>query len=72
MMTASTFMLRFGRSQTPRWLRAAMLIRAEYNRAMRAARYYDNLKSRRLAAQRGPRGGPAGIPRAVFDALYDE
>ena len=48
------------------------LIRAEYERAIRAARYYDNLKNRGRAEPRRQRMGPGGVPRAVFEALYSE
>jgi hypothetical protein len=72
MMGASFFVLRLGRSVAPRWPHAATLIKSEYNRAMRAARYYDNLKSRRPAAQREPRIAAGDIPRTVFEALYRE
>ena len=71
-MVVTSSLFRFSRSLAPRLPHTVMLIKAEYDRAMRAARYYDNLKSRSRAEPRQLRTGRGGIPRAVFEALYDE
>ena len=71
-MVVTSSVFRLSRSLTPRLPHAVMLIKAEYERAMRAARYYDSLKSRSRAEPRRLCIGRGGIPRAIFDALYDE
>jgi hypothetical protein len=72
MMVVALSVFRLSRSLAPRPPRAVMLIRAEYARAMRAARYYDTLKGRRRAEPRRLQIGPGGIPREIFEALYSE
>jgi hypothetical protein len=71
-MAVTSSVFRLTRSMAPRPPHAVMLIRAEYARAMRAARYYDSLKGRSRAEPRRVQIGPGGIPRAIFEALYSE
>ena len=72
MMAITSSLFRFSRSLVPRLPRTVTLLKAEYERAVLAARYYDNLKSRSRAEPRQLRIGRGGIPRAVFEALYNE
>ena len=71
-MVVTSPVFRLSRSLTPRLPHTVTLIKAEYDRAMRAARYYDSLKGRSRAEPRRRCIGPGGIPRAVFEALYNE
>ena len=69
MMTAFAF--RFSRSFVPRLAEMAMLIMAEYDRAMLATSYYDDRRGRDLAEPRRQSIRP-GVPREVFEAFYSE
>jgi hypothetical protein len=73
MMTVAWSRFRFSPPQVPRMLsRAVAMMRAEYERAILAARYYDTLKNRSRAESHRHRPEPGGVPRAVFEAIYGE
>jgi hypothetical protein len=73
MMAMISSRFRASRPPEPRTLPHPLaLIRAEYQRAIRAARYYDSLKNLSRAEPRRQQIGAGGAPRAVFEALYSE
>ena len=73
MMTMTSSRFRFSRLLAPRLLpHTVTLIKAEYERAILAARYYDSLKNRSGSELRRQRIEPGGIARAVFEAVYSE
>jgi hypothetical protein len=73
MMTMTSSRFRFSWLLAPRLLPLTVtLIKAEYERAILAARYYDSLKNRSAAEPRRLRIQPHDISRAVFEAVYSE
>jgi hypothetical protein len=70
-MVVTSSVFRLSRSLTPRLPHTVTLIKAEYDRAMRAARYYDSLKGCSRAEPRRYRivGPASGFDDAALDAV---
>jgi hypothetical protein len=71
-MVITALVFRFSRAFARRVPRIAVLIAAEYVRAMLAASRYEELKRLGAAELRRRRIGAGGVPRAVFEMLYCE
>lgn len=71
MMAVTSSLFRFGRSLAPRLPYTVMLVRTEYDRAVLAARYYDNLKNRSRAEPRRLGMDASRISRTLFETVYD-